>query len=189
MLGLMRADVEKRRFTADEYYAMARAGVFTDSDRVELIEGEIQTMTPIGPLHAVAVDRAAYALMRGVQQGAVVRVQGPIRLNALNEPQPDIALLSPPADFYRNAHPRPEDVLLVVEIAESSLRYDREVKATLYARHGIVEYWLVDLTSGTITSYTSASIEGYRQTVKRACGESLAPTSLPCCSICVDDLL
>jgi Uma2 family endonuclease len=133
MLGHMQADAVKRRFTVDEYYAMARAGILSSDDRVELIEGEILTMTPIGPAHAVAVDRAAHSLMLEVQERAVVRVRGPIRLDDHSEPEPDISLFWPPAESYRHGHPRPADVLLVIEIADSSLRYDRDVKSALYA--------------------------------------------------------
>ena len=154
MLTHMPSGIEKRRFTVDEYYAMARAGILSERDRVELIDGEIVTMTPIGPVHAAAVARATHALMRSAGERAIVWVQNPIRLDAFSEPQPDLVLLRPREDFYRAAHPGPADVLLVIEIADSSLRYDRDVKASLYARHGIVEYWLVDLAASTVTSYS-----------------------------------
>jgi len=186
---MQHADAEKRRFTTDEYYAMGRAGIFTERDRVELIDGEILEMTPIGPAHAAAVDRAADVLMRNVRPHAIVRVQGPIRLDTLSEPQPDITLLRPPADSYRHSHPQPADVLLVVEISDSSLRYDRDVKASLYARHAIVEYWLVDLASGTVNCYTSPHAERYSEVAVRTRGAFVAPTTLPDCVISVDALL
>ena len=139
MLPRMRGGIEKRRFTADEYYAMARAGILSKSDRVELIDGEIVTMTPIGLAHAAAVNRANRALVRAAGDQAIVSPQNPIRLNAFNEPQPDLVLLRPRKDFYRSTHAQRADILLVIEIADSSLRYDRDVKVSLYARHGIVE--------------------------------------------------
>ena len=166
MLSHMAADVEKRRFSVDEYYAMGRAGILSVNDRVELIDGEILAMTPIGPVHAIVVDR----------------------LGAFTEPQPDIALLRLPDDSYIAAHPQPADILLVVEVADSSLRYDRDVKASLYARAAIDEYWLVDPAATTVTCYASPETGTYREVVVRGRGESIAPTALPDCTIRVDDL-
>jgi len=189
MLTHMPSGIEKRRFNVDEYYAMARAGILSESDRVELIEGEIVTMRPIGVAHASAVDRAAHTLMRSVAGRAIVRVQNPIRVDAFSEPQPDITLLRPRDDFYRRAHPGPADILLVIEIADSSLRYDRHIKAPLYARHRIVQYWLVDLAAGTVTSYASPEGAAYQAVAVHARGEILAPIALPDCPLTVDDLI
>jgi Uma2 family endonuclease len=189
MLTHMPSGIEKRRFNVDEYYAMARAGILSERDRVELIEGEIVTMSPIGVAHAAAVDRAAQTLMRSVAGRSIVRVQNPIRVDTFSEPQPDLTLLRPREDFYRTAHPGPADILLVIEIADASLRYDRHIKAPLYARHGIVEYWLVDLAAGTVTSYTSPDGATYRAVAVHARGEMLTPIALPDCTLTVDDLL
>ena len=185
----MPSGVDKRRFTADEYQAMGRAGILRHTDRVELIEGEILEMAPIGPLHAAAVDRAADALTAIVRPHAVVRVQSPIRLGDFSEPQPDVVLLRRRDDFYCAAHPQPPDILLVIEIAVSSLRYDRDVKASLYAAHGIVEYWLLDVEEGSLTCYRSPERGIYRSVAVRTRGESIAPSTLPDCTLSVNDLL
>jgi Uma2 family endonuclease len=185
----MPTGVDKRRFTADEYQAMGRAGILRNTDRVELIEGEILEMAPIGPSHASAVDRAADALTARVRPHAIVRVQSPIRLGDFSEPQPDLVLLRRRDDFYRDAHPQPRDILLVIEIAASSLPYDRDLKASLYARHDIVEYWLADMDSGVLTCYRSPEGGIYRDVEVRARGESIALQALPGCAISVNDLL
>jgi Uma2 family endonuclease len=189
MLAYMRAEVEKRRFSVDEYYAMADAGILSSGDRVELVDGEILAMTPIGPAHASAVDRAAKALMRAAGGQAVVRVQNPIRFGPFNEPQPDLALLRPAVHAYRTAHPQSPDILLVVEIADSSLLYDRHVKGPLYARHGIIEYWLVDLGTATVSRHTSPDGTAYQDVVVCGRGEFVAPVALPNCLVSVDDLV
>ena len=123
-----------RRFTVDEYHRMGDAGVFHEDDHVELIEGQIVEMTPIGPEHAAGVDRVKRALARRVDDRAVVRVQDPVRLDRLAEPQPDIALLRPPIERYAHAHPAPGDLWLVIEVADTPREYDRSVKLPLYAR-------------------------------------------------------
>jgi Uma2 family endonuclease len=146
-------------------------------------------MAPIGPLHAAAVDRAADALTAIVRPHAVVRVQSPIRLGDFSEPQPDVVLLRRRDDFYCAAHPQPPDILLVIEIAVSSLQYDRDVKASLYAAHGIVEYWLLDVEEGSLTCYRSPERGIYRSVVVRRRGESIAPSTLPDCALSVNDLL
>jgi Uma2 family endonuclease len=185
----MPSGIEKRRFTVDEYYAMAQAGILSEHDRVELIDGEIVTMSPIGLAHAAAVNRANRALVRAAGDRAIVSPQNPIRLNAFNEPQPDLVLLRPREDLYRSTHAQLTDILLVIEIADSSLRFDRDVKASLYARHGIVEYWLVDLAASTITSYASPEGAAYSAPTVHARGEILAPIALPDCALTVEDLL
>ena len=189
MLTHMPSGIEKRRFNVDEYYAMVHAGILSERDRVELIDGEIVTMTPIGPVHAAAVNRATRALVRAAGDLAILSPQNPIRLNAFNEPQPDLALLRPREDFYRRMHAQSADILLAIEIADSSLRYDRDVKASLYARHGIVEYWLVDLAASSVTSYSSPEGAAYLAAAVHVRGEVLTPIALPDCTLTVDDFL
>jgi Uma2 family endonuclease len=189
MLYRMSVHLEKRRFTVAEYYRMAEAGILTPQDRVELIDGEIVTMSPIGTRHNAAVDRAAQAIFFAVGRTAIVRVQGAIDLNEFTEPEPDIALLRPREDFYSASHPGAADVLLVIEISDSSLRYNRDVKTPLYATSGISEYWLVDLTTRTVTCHANAVENRYRDATAFRPGESLAPRALPGCVIAVDDLL
>jgi Uma2 family endonuclease len=188
MLQHMPADVDKRRFTADEFERMGEVGILTH-DRVELIAGEIVTMSPIGSPHAAVVDRVNHRLALVAGGLAIVRVQGPIRLDAYTQPQPDIALLRLRDDYYRPGHPQPADVLLIIEVADASLRYDREIKAPLYARAGIVEYWLSDLTGETVTCHASPREGVYSEVTVHRPGESLALRSLPGVTLTVDDLV
>jgi len=133
-----------RRFTRDEYYRMAEAGLFRD-ERVELLDGEIITMSPKLTPHAFTVNRLMYALITKLGSQALVRVQDPIVLNNWSEPEPDLAVCQPDPDSYRQAHPRADQVLLVIEVADSSLTYDRTRKAQAYAASSIPEYWIVNL--------------------------------------------
>lgn len=181
--------VLRRRFTVDEYYKMAEAGILHEDDRVELIEGEIVQMSPIGSRHAACVMRLIQFFSQQGGQRVLVNAQNPIRLSDDTEPQPDIALLRPRPDFYASSHPGPEDILLVIEVADTSGPYDRQVKVPLYARSGIVETWLVDLPGGTIEVYRIPSPEGYRQIQIVRRGERLAPAALPDLELSADDFL
>jgi len=185
----MSIELLKRRFDADEYQKMGRAGILSEDDRVELINGEIIAMTPIGPRHNAAVARANRAFSRAVGDDAIVLVQGSIRLDLWNEPQPDIVLLRPAPDFYSSRLPGAADILLIVEVADSSLGYDSEVKLRLYAGAGVPEYWLVDLAARTVTRLTKPSGDTYQQQALHRAGESIAADALPRCAIPVESLL
>lgn len=140
------ADLPRRhRLSVDDYYRMAEVGILAPDGQVELIDGDIIDMAPPGSLHAAIVMLLTRALIEAVGDRAFVLAQNPVRLSDFSEPQPDLALLRPRDDSYRNHHPRADDVLLIVEVAASSLRFDREKKLPLYARHGVEEFWLVDL--------------------------------------------
>ncbi len=140
------ADLPRRhRLTVADYYRMAEVGILAPDAPVELIDGDIIDMAPPGSLHAATVDRLNDALARAVDDRASVRVQNPVRLSDLSEPQPDLAILRRREDFYSEHHPRSADVLLIIEVADTSLRFDRDTKVSLYALHGIPEMWLVDL--------------------------------------------
>jgi Uma2 family endonuclease len=156
---------------------------------VELVEGEIVVMSPIGERHAAAVDRAATLFIRRAGDAANVRVQGPTRLSDRSEPEPDVLLLRPRGDFYAAGHPGPEDVLLLVEVADSSLRYDREIKVALYARRGIREVWLLDLAGARLEVYRGPGSDGYRTTQRLQRGERIVPEALPDLEVAVDELL
>src|SRR5262245_32875345 len=123
--------VTRRRFTVDDYQRMEEAGILRAEDRVELIDGECIAMVAIGPRHHATVDRATRAFVLKVGESAIVRVQGSVRLDLYNAPEPDLTLLRPRDDFYASRHAAPSDVLLVIEVAESSVDYDRTVKARL----------------------------------------------------------
>jgi Uma2 family endonuclease len=135
----------RHRLTVADYYRMGEAGIFAPGARVELIEGEVIDISPIGSRHGATVKRLNALLVTGVGSRGVVSVQDPLRLGDLSEPEPDLMLLKPRADFYAGAHPTAADVLLLIEVADTSARYDREIKLPLYARHGIGEVWIVDL--------------------------------------------
>lgn len=145
---------------------MGKAGVFHVDDRVELINGEIVDMTPIGSRHASVVARLSRSLTWTVGDAALVWTQNPVVLGEASETQPDIALLRPRSDFYAGAHPRPADVLLLIEVADTSMRYDREVKIPLYARHSIPEVWLVDLGRASIAAYRDPAESGYQDATR-----------------------
>lgn len=166
----------RRRFTVDEYYALVPAGVLSERDRVELIEGEIIEMTPMGSPHASAVMRLNQHFSSRLQGQAIVLVQTPVRLGDFSEPEPDLALLRPRTDIYRDAHPGPVDVLLLIEVARSSLSYDRLVKLPLYARSGIAEVWIVDLAAQAVEVYRNPDSEvGYAESFVVGIGDSVAP--------------
>ena len=146
-------EVTRHSFTVAEYERMGRFGIFSEDDRVELVNGEIIEMSPIGERHAACVDALSELLRERLKHSVIVRVQNPIRLDDFSEPQPDISILKRRDDFYRHAHPRPEDVLLVIEVSDTTLEYDLKVKVPLYARAGIPEAWVVNLPEERIEVY------------------------------------
>ncbi len=185
----MSAQCVRRRFTVDEYHLMARTGILQEDDRLELLEGEIVEMAPIGSRHAACVNRLNGILSERLGGQAIVSVQNPIRLDEQSEPQPDLTLLRPRDDFYSVSHPESGDVLLVVEVADISEDYDRDMKVPLYARSAIPETWLVDLAGGSIEVYRSPSSEGYRDISRVGPGQRLAPQSFLDLSIVVDEIV
>jgi hypothetical protein len=185
----MAVAVSRRRFTVYDYHRMGEAGILSPTDRVELIDGEIVTKMAIGPRHGASVDRANRALTTTVDTSAIVRVQGSVRLDLFNEPEPDIVLLRPRADFYASAHPGPADILLIVEVAESSIDYDRDIKARVYARAGLPEYWLVDLNEDVVHVHSDPSSGVYRAVASYRRDQSITPRLLPTCAISTLDLL
>ena len=185
----MSVRLQKRRFTVEEYYRMAETGILSEHDRVELIDGEIVEMPAIGSRHAACVDRLTRLFSLRVGETAIVRVQNPIRLGPYTEPQPDLALLRPRPDFYASAHPTAEDTLLVVEVADASIEYDRTVKMPLYARAGIVEAWVVDLAAGAVEVYRVPTPQGYRDVGRASRGDALSVRALAGVSLTVDEVV
>lgn len=185
----MAVELTRRRFTASEYHQMAEAGILTEDDRIELIDGEIIEMSPIGSWHASEVDRLTELFVHGFSDRALIRIQNPIRLSEYTEPQPDVTLLHRRADYYAAHAPAPEDIFLVVEIADTSLAYDRQVKMRLYAQSSIAEYWVIDLKAETVTVHREPGPDGYgiTQVVRR--GEQIAPTAFPDRPVTVDSML
>jgi len=178
-----------RRFTVDEYYRMAETGILAPDDRVELLDGEIVEMSPIGPRHAATVTRLEHLFHRLVGDHAIVRGQNPVRLDGYSEPEPDIALLMPRPDFYAADHPTPRDVLLIVEVADTSLRYDRHTKLPGYARAGIPEVWLVDLTADRVERYREPSGDTYADQQILGPEATLTPLLLPDVKIRIGEIL
>ncbi len=155
--------VHRHRYTVDDYYRMGEVGILAADARVELIDGEVIEMPPIGAPHASVVTDLQNRLIATVGQRAIVRVQNPIHLGRHDEPQPDIALVTPPASKYRTRHPEAADLLLLIEVAETSLRLDRDLKLGVYARCAIPEVWLVDLKAGRVTRYRDPRETAYGQ--------------------------
>ena len=185
----MSTQLEPRRFNVTEYYQMAAAGILTPDDRVELIEGEIIKMSPIGNPHAACVARLVRLFSQLVEDNAIVWVQNPVRLSDFNEPVPDLALLKPRTDYYAARHPMPEDVLLLIEVADTSLLKDRNVKIPLYARSGVSEVWLVNLPNEVIEGYSEILNGQYSKSVEFKRGEIVVSSCFEKCSLAVDDIL
>lgn len=168
---------------------MAETGVLRPDARVELLNGEIIDMSPIGPFHGGVTNYLTETFSAAARGRWKLSVQNPIRLNDHSEPQPDIALLRPAADFYRRRHPGPDDVFLLIEVADSSLDQDREQKLPAYGRAGIPEVWIVNLNELTVEVYREPHFEGYTsRTVLRA-GEQAGPAAFPDVSVDVGELL
>lgn len=180
---------QTRKFTVAEYYRMAEVGILKPDERVELIEGEILVMPPIGPEHAWNVDITNEILVRHALERYYVRIQNPVRLNDHSEPEPDVALLRRRPEGYGAAHPTPADVLLVIEVAHSSLEYDRGIKAHIYGRSGVPETWVRNLPEDCIERFTEPGPEGYAQHTIHRRGETLTPVSMPDLELAVADLL
>ncbi len=177
------------RFTRDEYHRMAKVGIFHEGPRVELIEGEILEMSPFGGRHKASIDRSNLLFVRTFGDVAIVRVQSSIVLGERSEPEPDLVLLRPRDDFYVNNDETPEDVLLVLEVADSSEAYDRLTKAPMYARYGIIELWIANLNRDQIIVYRDPTPTGYATTRIARCGESLSPLAFPDLTIAVEAIL
>ncbi len=175
-----RAAMPYHRWTVDEYHKMASAGLLDETDRVELIEGEMIDMAPIGSRHAYLVDKLAQVLTRNCGP-YLVRVQNPIRLGERSEPQPDIAVVTD--KNYMDAHPTASDVLLIVEVADTTLEYDRDIKLGLYARHGIPEVWLLDVNAGELSVHREPAAGQYRLMRKPLADEPISPIALPAVSL------
>ena len=181
--------VNRRSFTVAEYERMGQFGIFSEDDRVELVCGEIIEMSPIGERHAACVDFLTQLITLRLRRGAIVRVQNPIRLDDYSEPQPDIAVLKPRDDFYRHAHPRPEDVLVVIEVSDSTLELDQKVKVPLYAAAEIPEAWLVNLPEERIEVYSDPAGGEYQTVWSYARGKKLQSHTLAALRLSVSKVL
>lgn len=185
--------VSRHLFSLDDYHRMGSTGILAEDDRVELIEGEIVEMTPVGSRHAAAVKRLTRLLSTQVGDAAIVSVQDPLRIpggSALadSEPQPDLMLLAPRQDFYAEAHPTPADVLLLIEVGDTSLPFDRDVKLPLYAASGVPEVWLISLPDTTLEVHREPVGNSYRRTRRAFPGDTLEPEGLPQVQVAVGEV-
>jgi Uma2 family endonuclease len=188
-LQLAKPQVKNFRFNISQYHQMSEAGILSENDQVELINGEIIEMSPIGRRHTACVNRLNSVFSQLLGKKVIVAVQNPIILNNLSEPEPDIALLQPRADFYESGHPQPQDIFLLIEVADSSLEYDRDVKIPLYASSGITEVWLVDIYEQVIIVYRYPSENGYSDIQKLSRGEKMSIQAFSEINLVVDDIL
>ncbi|MCP9496491.1 MAG: Uma2 family endonuclease [Pyrinomonadaceae bacterium MAG19_C2-C3] len=182
--------VRPYRFTIEDFHRLAEADIFAADTRVELIEGELMMMSPIGKRHAAYVNRYV-GVFRNIDPAiAILSVQNPLLLpNTNSEPVPDVMLLKPREDFYEAVQPQPADVLLLIEVSDTTLNYDRRIKLPLYARHGIIETWITNLVQNIIEIYTEPKNGIY--TVQRIAqrGEQISPQAVPDFIVNVDAIL
>ena len=180
---------EPRKFTVAEYYRMAEVGILGPEERVQLIEGEIIVMPPIGPLHAGSLDGSTSIFYRAQDDRFYIRTQNPLRLDDGSEPEPDIALVRPRADRYTTAHPTPTDTFAVIEVSNSTLEYDRNHKAQIYGRAGVAQTLVLNLPEDCIENFTEPGPQGYaRHTIHRR-GDKIRLIALPDLELAVEDLL
>ncbi|MCB9265217.1 MAG: Uma2 family endonuclease [Lewinellaceae bacterium] len=158
----MAVKLAQRLITTEEYFKMAEAGILKQDDRVELIDGKIIEMSPIGSKHAACVDKIIATLNRLNNPDVLIRGQNPIRLNKYSAPEPDVAIVRFSPDYYSSGHPSADDILLVIEVSDSSLEYDREIKLPLYASANIPECWIVNLEKREIEVYHSPVGDRYK---------------------------
>lgn len=184
MSGTAQDLLQRHRLTISDYHRMGEAGILHEDSRVELIEGELIDMAPIGSQHAGTVKQLSRLFNLAVGQAAIISTQDPLILDKHSEPQPDIMLLRPRGDFYKSSHPRPDDVLLIIEVADTSLQYDRHIKIPLYAQHSIPEVWLVDLVNKTLTLFRSPSEHDYREVITPPSLDVVSPKLL--CTVKLD---
>jgi Uma2 family endonuclease len=178
----MSVQLQRRRFTVKQYHTMVESGILTEDERVELIRGEIVEMSPVSARHAAYVRRLNILLSSRLSKSpsdriasrALVDIQNSVELDDFSEPQPDVAILQPREDFYEEGHPQPEEIFLIVEVADTTLKYDRQVKIPLYAEENIVEVWLVDINEQCVEVYREPTPAGYQNVQKFGQGQNLS---------------
>lgn len=185
----MSVEIARHSFTVDEFERMGAAGIFHPDDRLELIGGEIIEMSPIGSSHAACVKFLSALLHRLFGETLIISTRDPIRLNDFSQPQPDVALLRWRGDFYRGAHPTPADVLLVVEVADTTVETDRRMKIPLHAGAGIPEVWLVNIPGERIEVYSDPEGKTYRQVRRFGRGRRARSQTLEGFGVGVEEVL
>ena len=185
----MTAQLLRKKFTVSEFCKMAEMGIFRDEDNIELIEGEIVEMGKIGRRHAAYCDRLNDLFRDKFQKRVLIRVQSPVELNNLSQPQPDLALLRRRENYYESGHPQPHDIFLLVEIADTTIDSDREIKIPLYGQNGILETWLIDINEQCLEIYRDPSSQGYQSNRKLRRGQSIASLIFPKIVIDVNEIM
>jgi Uma2 family endonuclease len=185
----MSALPQRKLFTVEEYDTMIKAGVFDGKERVELIEGEFVKKMTQGDLHIGCINRLNYLLVPALLNQAVVAVQNAVRINNFSAPEPDVAILRFRPDFYSGGKARPEDILLLIEVADTTVHSDRQIKIPLYARAEVPEVWLVNLLRKIIEIYTAPKNGKYQVVKKAGKSETLSPIVLPELKIKVSDII
>ncbi|MFO1205698.1 MAG: Uma2 family endonuclease [Burkholderiales bacterium] len=175
--------VQRRRLSLEEFHRMGPAGVLGEDDRVELIDGDMIEMAPIGAQHLAMVNRLSRMLTLAAGKEAIVSTQNPVALPPRSEPQPDIALLKPRPDDYAAAVPTAADVLLIIEVADTTLAYDRDVKIPIYAQHTIAEVWLFDIQAGSLLVHLDPGPGGYQRVLTPTQKKVVSPLLVPKISI------
>ena len=185
----MVTEPRRRLFDVDEFHRMGEAGILREEPRVELVHGEIIERPPIGPEHLGRVNRLNRVLVTRLAGRAVISPQNPLLLGRRSEPQPDIVVLRPRDDDYMTRLPRTEDVLLVIEVADSSFAYDRIVKRELYGSAGLPEYWLLDVNGRALEVYRGPCPAGYTTYERLLAGQSVGPEAFPDCVLDVGEIV
>jgi Uma2 family endonuclease len=178
----------RTRISTNRYQMMVAAGVLTKYDRVELIEGDMLDMAPIGTKHSAITSRLHELFVLAISRSATIVSGGPVNLGEFSEPQPDLMLLKRRADFYSGKIPESADVLLLIEVSDSSLSFDQSVKLGLYARYGVAEYWVVDVEGKRVVTYQDPTAKGYDRKVEFAAADVLAPQAFPDVRITVEGI-
>ncbi|ESA33788.1 hypothetical protein N836_20085 [Leptolyngbya sp. Heron Island J] len=184
----MTVQILRKKFTVGQYHQMIESGILTDRDRVELIQGDIIEMSSVGKRHAACVDRLNELFVLKLATKSLIRVQSPIRLSDNSEPQPDVSILKRRDDFYEGGHPTPTEIWALIEVFDSTIDFDREVKIPIYAQDNISEVWLINLNDSLIECYRQPSSTGYQQLQIFNRGESLTFQSFPNIAVNVDHI-
>lgn len=185
----METEVVKKRFTVAEYYRMAEAGILGPDDRVELIDGEIIQMSPIGARHAGRVSRAMALFVTALRERATIGPGNPVQLSDWTEPEPDIVVFKPRSDFYETKKATAADVLLVLEVSDTSLRYDLEIKLPYFALAGIPEVWIEDVNGDIVHVFREPSGDAYATSLEFRRGDSISPLAFPDIRFSISDLV
>src|SRR6476660_7427974 len=181
--------ITRKRFTVEEYHRMSDIGIFPEDKRFELIRGEILEMPTARPPHSGRVNRLTHLFTSRLGESVIVSVRNPSSIDDYSEPVPDISLLKPRTDFYTESHPMPEDILLVIEISQATLRFDTRIKAPLYAEAGIPEYWILNIPQNVLEVRRELAKGRYARHEIRRHGQTVSLFSLPDVSFWVDEIL